>query len=80
MGAIFKNTIYVGDHVEKVDGYKWPGEVRAVFTTLKGETRIVVECISADVAGALNIFSPDQVRVLAGPEFVESLKRLHGLL
>ena len=52
----------VGDKVEKVSGYKWPGVVVAVFTTLSGETRIVVECTVPEVAGALHIYNPSQIR------------------
>jgi hypothetical protein len=30
----------IGDKVEKKQGYKWPGEVVAVFTTRAGCTRV----------------------------------------
>lgn len=33
----------VGDKVDKVKGYSFPGVVVAVYQTLKGETRYVVE-------------------------------------
>jgi hypothetical protein len=55
-------TYEVGDKVEKVKGYQWPGEVRSVFTSLAGQTRIVVECTVPEVAGALHIYSPEQLR------------------
>lgn len=84
MGAIFKTTIYVCDHVEVIfpSGFTWPGEVRSVFTNLKGETRLVVECISgvADVSGSMRICAPEEVRVLLGHEFIDSLKRLESLI
>ena len=51
----------VGDKVQKRRGYRWPGEVRCVFTTIAGETRIVVECTVPEVAGALHIYAPDQL-------------------
>ena len=51
----------VGDRVQKVRGYKWPGEVVAVFQNLAGQTRIVVECTVPEVAGALHIYNPDQL-------------------
>lgn len=54
----------VGDRVEKVSGYKWPGVVVAVFNTLAGETRIVVECTAAEVAGALHIYNETQLKVV----------------
>jgi hypothetical protein len=47
--------------VRKIRGYKWPGVVVADFTTLKGERRLVVECTVPEVAGALHIFSPEQL-------------------
>lgn len=55
------DPIKVGDLVQKVKGYKWPGEVVAVFQTIAGETRIVVECTSPDVAGALHIYNAGQL-------------------
>jgi hypothetical protein len=59
-------TFQAGDEVEKVRGYRWPGKIVAVFTTLAGEQRIVVECTVPEVAGALHIYSPDQIRLKAG--------------
>ena len=53
----------VGDQVIKINGYKWPGEIRSVFTTRKGETRCVVECTIAGVEGALHIYNPEQLRM-----------------
>lgn len=51
----------IGDKVEKRKGYRWPGVVVAIFTNLKGETRIVVECTVPEVAGALHIYNPEQL-------------------
>lgn len=51
----------VGDRVQKATGYKWPGAVVSVFETLAGKTRIVVECTVPEVAGALHIYSPEQL-------------------
>jgi hypothetical protein len=53
-----------GDRVEKIKGYKWPGVVVASFLTLKGEHRVVVECTVPEVAGALHIYSPDQLLIV----------------
>lgn len=55
--------IKLGDHVEKINGYKWPGKVVAIFTTLQGETRVVVECTTVGVEGALHIYNPEQLVV-----------------
>lgn len=52
---------YVGDHVVKKAGYLWPGVVVAVFNTMRGETRVVVECTVPEVAGALHIYNPNQI-------------------
>lgn len=52
-----------GDQVEKIKGYKWPGVIVASFTTLRGEQRVVVECTVPEVAGALHIYSPDQLQI-----------------
>lgn len=53
----------VGDKVQKIKGYKWPGVVVGVFDTLAGKPRIVVECTVPEVAGALHIYSPDQIEI-----------------
>jgi hypothetical protein len=52
----------VGDHVEKVSGYKWPGIVVSQFLTLEGKLRFVVECTAPEVAGALHIYNKEQLR------------------
>jgi len=51
----------IEDKVEKVNGYKWPGVVVSVFTTLEGKVRYVVECTVPEVAGALHIYSEAQI-------------------
>ncbi len=48
----------VGDQVIKKSGYEFPGEVRAVYTTRKGEPRVVVEMIPY---GLQHIFNPGQL-------------------
>ena len=55
--------ILPGDEVEKVGGYKWPGIVVARFLTRAGAVRFVVECTVPEVAGALHIFSMEQLRI-----------------
>jgi len=52
----------LGARVEKISGYRWPGEVVAVFRTRAGKLRYVVECTVPEVAGALHIYSPGQIR------------------
>ena len=52
----------VGDSVVKIKGYKWPGVVRSVFTTSKGDWRVVVECTVPEVQGALHIYNPEQIQ------------------
>ena len=54
----------LGDRVEKIEGSKWPGIVRAIFTTTAGEERVVVEDA---VRGALHIYDPAQIRVVPPP-------------
>jgi hypothetical protein len=54
----------VGDKVEKVSGYKWPGIVISVFDTLAGERRVVVECTTPEVAGALHIYNEKQLMIV----------------
>lgn len=52
----------VGDKVEKITGYPFPGVVVSLFTTLTGQPRFVVECTVEDVAGCLHIFSRTQLK------------------
>ena len=52
-----------GDKVEKIRGYKWPGIVIMTGQTLSGELRVVVECTVPEVAGALHIYAPEQLRL-----------------
>jgi hypothetical protein len=54
----------IGDKVEKTSGYKWPGVVVAVFDTLAGERRVVVECTTPEVAGALHIYNEKQLMIV----------------
>lgn len=56
--AFFK----VGDRVQKISGYSWPGVVVSCFSNLAGNRRYVVECTVPEVAGALHIYSADQLR------------------
>ncbi len=53
----------VGDRVQKVKGYRWPGVVVSVFKTLSGARRVVVECTVEEVAGALHIYNEDQLEL-----------------
>jgi hypothetical protein len=54
----------IGDKVEKVTGYKWPGVVVAVFDTLAGQRRVVVECTAEAVQGALHIYNENQLKIV----------------
>jgi hypothetical protein len=54
----------VGDRVEKVSEYKWPGVV-SVFDTLSGERRLVVECTVPEIAGALHIYNENQLKAVS---------------
>lgn len=54
---------HVHQKVTKPKGYPYPGTVVAVFETLAGETRLVVE---SDLApGMLHIFTPAQLLPVA---------------
>lgn len=48
----------VGDKVNKVAGYSFPGSVRAAFTTEEGEARYVVQL---QEYGLLHIFNESQL-------------------
>jgi len=51
----------IGDKVTKPKGYKYPGVIVAVFTTLAGDTRYVVEATGEEYKGMLHIFNGDQI-------------------
>jgi hypothetical protein len=51
----------VGDRVDKIVGYKFPGTVVSIFETLTGKVRIVVEM---DEFHVLHIFSEDGLTML----------------
>lgn len=54
----------LGDKVQKIIGYKWPGVIVAEFCTLAGDKRFVVECTVPEVAGALHIYAAAQLEVI----------------
>lgn len=54
-----KGLLKVGTLVIKPEGYPFPGEVRAVFTTKEGLWRYVVE--SSLAPGLMHIFAPVQI-------------------
>lgn len=51
----------VGQRVEKVSGYRWPGVIVSAFRTTAGQERYVVECTAPEVAGALHIYAPGRL-------------------
>ena len=36
--------VKIGDTVEKISGYKWPGIIVAVFKTIDGKVRSIGRC------------------------------------
>lgn len=57
-------NMQIGDKVQKVKGYSWPGVIVADFVNLKGQRRLVVECTVPEVSGALHIYNEDQLVLL----------------
>lgn len=52
----------VGDRVEKVKGYHYPGVVVAAFETINGPAiRYVVEATGKEYLGMLHIFNEEQL-------------------
>ena len=56
-----ENEFKVGDRVNKLKGYEFPGTVVSVFVTTAGETRLVVEM---DNYCLLHIFNPNQLKIV----------------
>jgi len=53
----------IGDRVEKVSGYKYPGVIVAKFYKINStDERFVVECTEFAVFGMLHIFNESQLR------------------
>lgn len=57
----------IGDKVQKVKGYRFPGTIVAAFTTLKGRRRYVVECSEPAVDGILHIYSGEDLMAIWRP-------------
>ena len=53
----------IGDKVEKINGYKYPGVIVAKFYKFNSlEERFVVECTESAVSGMLHIFNESQLK------------------
>ena len=53
----------IGDRVEKISGYKYPGVIVAKFYKFDStEERFVVECTEPAVSGMLHIFNGSQLK------------------
>jgi len=55
------SSFQVGDKVSKRKGYLFPGEIRAVFKTKAGLTRVVAEADHIDLQGMLHIYAPEDL-------------------
>ena len=63
----------VGDKVEKISGYKYPGIVVAKFNKIGSkQERFVVECTESAVYGMLHIFREGQLKKI---EVIKPLKK-----
>jgi hypothetical protein len=54
----------VGDKVERIEGHRFPGVVRAIFTTLAGDERVVVELTDKEKKGVLYTCKPSELYVV----------------
>ena len=50
----------IGDKVDKVKGYTFPATIVSVFTTTRGDIRVVAEM---DTYGLLHIFNESQLEI-----------------
>jgi hypothetical protein len=55
------NKYNIGDKVQKITGYKYPGIIVAIFFTTRKELRYVVEADHEDFRGMLHIFNQNQL-------------------
>ncbi len=53
----------IGDKVEKIKGYRFPGTVVSIFMTTAKELRLVVEADGDDFKGMLHIYNPEQLKL-----------------
>ena len=61
----------IGDKVEKINGYKYPGVIVAKFYKFNSlEERFVVECTESAVSGMLHIFNGSQLKKLKKEKFI----------
>ena len=57
------NKFKVGDKICKPKGYTFDGEVRAIFTTINGDVRVVAELTTSNGLGMLHIFRESQLEL-----------------
>jgi hypothetical protein len=53
----------IGDKVEKVVGYRFPGVILSGFRKLNGDQRYAVECTAPDVEGVIHIFAEGDLKL-----------------
>ncbi len=56
------SSFQIGSLVEKRAGYRFPGEIRSIFATRRGEIRVVAEADHSEFEGMLHIYMPEQLR------------------
>lgn len=53
----------IGDHVNKVKGYRFPGIIVSKFQNTSGDWRYVVEATGEEYKGMLHIFNGEQLEL-----------------
>ena len=68
----------IGNKVEKVNGYKYPGIIVAKFKKInKTEERFVVECTEPSCIGMLHIFNERQLILIEEEEnYLKKIQRI----
>ena len=71
----------IGDNVEKINGYKYPGVVVAKFKKIDNmKERFVVECTEPSCAGMLFIFREGQLKIIKAKNEETKIKKLKNFV
>jgi len=71
MSAI--SSFKVGDLISRSKGYSFNGEIRSVFTTRKGDVKVVAELFTDSGLETLHIFNAEQMEPFYKPKPVYPL-------
>lgn len=64
--TVVRGTFKIGQQVQKITGYKFPGVVIGIATKLDGRVLYLVECTAAGAEGVCHIYGESNLEVMTG--------------